>query len=417
MHEFRAYLGLQILMGLQSMPHMQDFWSHDPLISSTIFSQTMSWDRFDAITSALHFIDNGADHPAVDRLWKLRPVIDALDKQFSSIFVPNKLISVDEILWGFSGCHQTLQYVPNKRVCRGLKVYKLCSSDGPEAGYTTAFGIYMGQDRGELPTSMKVVIDLMEKGGLMDKGYEVYTGNWFSSPKLFHYLQTRKTSAVGTVQTNRKYMPTDLQAKGRGKIDFRSTNTGMLALQWMDKRPITMLSTVHTSEIEALSLNCQEQQRTKPKVVLEYTHRMKRIDLGDQLAQSYTSTRKTIKWYIKIFFTLLDMAVINSLAIHKVLGGKMAVAEFKMELVRGLLEGGELRRRRKNHISPAPAAPAATAAPDHMPEDTPFRRWRRCAFCWNSKRKRKETRILCNICGVSLCPTPCFKEFHNSLDV
>ncbi|XP_047488440.1 piggyBac transposable element-derived protein 4-like isoform X2 [Penaeus chinensis] len=216
-HEFRAYLGLQFLMGLQSMPHMQDFWSHDPLISSSIFSQTMSRDRFDAITLALHFVDNKADHPAVDQLWKLRPVIDVLDKQFSSIFVPNKLISVDEILWDVNGRHQALQYVPNKRACRGLKVYKLCSSDGPEAGYTTAFGIYMGKDRRELPTSMKVLIDLMEKGSLMDKGYQVHTDNWFSSPKLFHYLQARKTSAVGTVQTNRKYMPTDLQVKGTRK--------------------------------------------------------------------------------------------------------------------------------------------------------------------------------------------------------
>ncbi|XP_063585093.1 piggyBac transposable element-derived protein 4-like [Penaeus indicus] len=409
-HEFRAYLGLLFLMGLQSMPYMQDFWSHDPLISSLIFSQTMSRDRFDAITLALHFVDNEADHPAVDRLWKLRPVIDVLDKQFSSIFVPNKLISVDEILWDVSGCHQALQYVPNKSACRGLKVYKLCSSDGPEAGYTTAFGIYVGKDCGEHPTSMKVVIDLMEKGGLMDKGYEIHTDNWFSSPKLFHYLQARKTSAVGTVQKNCKYMPTDLQAKGRGKIDFRSTNTGMLALQWMNKKPITMLSTVHISEIEALSPNCQEQ------AVLEYNHHMKGVDLSDQLGQSNRSTRKTIKWYIKIFFTLLDMAVFNSLAVHKVLGGKMTEAKFKMELVRGLLGGREVRRRRRKHVVPSPAAPVAIAVSEHMPEDTPFRRWRRCVFCWNTKRKRKETRLLCNICGVSLCPTPCFKEFHNSLD-
>lgn len=32
----------------------------------------------------------------------------------------------------------------NKQARRGLKVYKLCSSDGPEAGYMLAFKIYMG---------------------------------------------------------------------------------------------------------------------------------------------------------------------------------------------------------------------------------------------------------------------------------
>lgn len=172
---------------------------------------------------------------------------------------------MDEILWAFKGHHQAKQYVPNKSACRDLKVYKLYSSDGPEAGYTTAFCICLVQDSGEFPKSTKVLIDLLEKGGHMDKGYEVHTNSWYSSPKLFHYLQARKTSAVGTVQTNCKYMPTDLQAKERGGVDFCSTNTGMLALQWMDKRPITMLSTVHTSEMEALSPNWQGQQCIEAK--------------------------------------------------------------------------------------------------------------------------------------------------------
>lgn len=40
-----------------------------------------------------------------------------------------------------------------------------------------------------------------------------------------------------------------------------------------------------------------------------------------------------MKWYKSIFLSLLDMTVVNSLAVHKFLGGKMAQAEFKIELV------------------------------------------------------------------------------------
>lgn len=80
--ELQAYLGLQFLMGLQSNHHMEDMWSRDPLISSTIFLQTMSLDRFNAITSALHFVNNEDSHSSVDQLWKIRPVIDVLNKQF-----------------------------------------------------------------------------------------------------------------------------------------------------------------------------------------------------------------------------------------------------------------------------------------------------------------------------------------------
>ncbi|ROT79230.1 piggyBac transposase Uribo2 [Penaeus vannamei] len=153
--EVRTYLGLRFLMGLQSKRQMRVFWSRDPLMSSAIFPQTMSRDRFDQLTAALHFTDSQAERQADDRLWKLRPVVDVLDRQFREVFVPNKVVSIDESLWAFKERHQALQFVPNKRARRGIKVYKLCSSLGPEAGYTTAFRIYMGKDRGDVPASMK----------------------------------------------------------------------------------------------------------------------------------------------------------------------------------------------------------------------------------------------------------------------
>ncbi|XP_047478497.1 piggyBac transposable element-derived protein 4-like [Penaeus chinensis] len=245
----------------------------------------MSRDRFDILTSALHFANNEGEHSAEDRLWKLRPVIDVLDSTYRSVFVPRKNVTVDESLWAFKGRHQALQYNPSKRARRGLKVYKLCSSDGPEAGYTAAFNIYMGQDRGEFPASMKAVDDLMEKAKLLDKGYQLYTDNWYSSPTLFHYLQARKTTSVGTVRA--------LGPAG----ESGSSKTGMLCLQWLDKRPVAMLSTAHTSKVVTLPPNRQGMERSKPEVVVSYNNGMKGVDLSDQLAQSYPATKKTIKWY------------------------------------------------------------------------------------------------------------------------
>ncbi|XP_047469609.1 piggyBac transposable element-derived protein 4-like [Penaeus chinensis] len=268
---------------------------------SSVFPKTMTRDRFDILSSTLHFANNEGEHSAEDWLWKLRPVIDVLDSPYRSVFVPRKNVTVDESLWVFKGRHQALQYNPSKRARRGLKVYKLCSSDGPEAGYSAAFNIYMGQDRGEFTESMKAVDDLMEKAKLLDKGYQLYTDNWYSSPTLFHNLQARKTTAVGTVRVNRKGMPSDLQVS-RGQIDFWSSKTGMLCLQWLDKRPVTMLSTAHTSKVVTLPPNRRGVERSKPEVVVSYNNGMKGVDLSDQLAQSYPATKKTIKWYKKEFF-------------------------------------------------------------------------------------------------------------------
>jgi len=331
--EVCSYVGLRFPMGLQSKRDQREWWSTDPLMSSSVFAKTMTRDRYDALTSALHFA-------AEDRLWKLRPVLDVLESTYRSVFVPNKNVTVDESLWAFKGCHHAIQYNPSKRARRGLKVYKLCSSDGPEAGYTAAFKIYMGQDRGVFPSSKKAITDLLEKADLLDKGYQLHTDNWYTSPTLFHYLQARKTSAVGTVRLNRRGMPSDLQAS-RGQIDFRSSKTGIICRQWVDKRPVTMLSTAHTSKVVTLPPNRRGVERSKPEVVVDYNNGMKGVDLSDQLAQSYPSTKKTVKWYKKIFFYLLDMTTTNALAIHRALGGKLTQYEFRKELVRGLLQQGK----------------------------------------------------------------------------
>lgn len=50
---------------------------------------------------------------------------------------------------------------------------------------------------------------------------------------------------------------------------------------------------------------------------MDYNNGMKGVDIREQLAQSYPAARKTNKWYIKLFYNLLDMTIINAHAVHK----------------------------------------------------------------------------------------------------
>lgn len=97
-------------------------------------------------------------------------------------------------------------YNPTKRARFGLKVYKLSVSTGPMCGYISAFRFYTGQDKGEVPASHKAVSDLMIAADVLDKGYNLFVDNWYSSPTLFHWLQGRKT-ACGTVRGNERGCP------------------------------------------------------------------------------------------------------------------------------------------------------------------------------------------------------------------
>lgn len=58
---------------------------------------------------------------------------------------------------------------------------------------------YSGQDK-EVPVSHKAVPNLIEAMGVLDKGYNLYVDNWYTSPTPFHWLLGRYTNACGTVR-------------------------------------------------------------------------------------------------------------------------------------------------------------------------------------------------------------------------
>ncbi|XP_042891946.1 piggyBac transposable element-derived protein 4-like isoform X3 [Penaeus japonicus] len=413
--ELHAYFGLRLLMGMQPKPDMKMYWSLDPIFNQPVFPETMPRDRFLQLTHNLHAVDNRGSHPADDRLWKLRPVISMLNQQFSSVYTPPRRITVNESLWRFQGRFCNINFTHNKRARFGVKMHKLCVCNEMTAGYTSAFKIYAGQDESELPTSMDTIINLMTTADLFGKGYELYTDSWYTSPSLFHYLQSHHTNAVGTVLTNCKDMPRDLQVKTHGKVDFRSTPTGILCLQWLDKKLITMLSTAHDAEMVKDKSQCSY-EHTKPRVVSDYKAGKKGIYLSNQLAQSYPIVQKSIRWYKKVLFYLFDMAVINSFCVHKALGGMLTHLEFKMQLIRELLR--EITSTRKEFYRSQGRSPIVSSerrlqgATTHHQQLTPGKKYRRCKICrQNGKRKMTKT-----ICSTNFTPTVgtsfCLGEYH-----
>ncbi|XP_042892717.1 uncharacterized protein LOC122266862 [Penaeus japonicus] len=129
---------------------------------------------------------------------------------------------------------------------------------------------------------MKAVVNLMHEVGLFEKGYQLYLDNWYSSPTLFHYLQSRKTEAFGTIRINRKFM------KKKGDIDIRTSRAWMLAMSWFEKKPVNILFTMQKGdETVDLPPNRRGEVRRKPHCVVDYNNGMKGVDIGDQFAQSY----------------------------------------------------------------------------------------------------------------------------------
>ena len=66
--------------GLTRKPDLESYWSTDPTISTPFFGSKMAKDRFMAILSNLHLVDND-NHPA-GRLYKVNPFIHMMRRTF-----------------------------------------------------------------------------------------------------------------------------------------------------------------------------------------------------------------------------------------------------------------------------------------------------------------------------------------------
>ena len=90
----------------------------------------MTRNRFAQILSNLHINDNASvPENNKDKLYKLRPLIAALNENFMKLFSVSKKVSVDESMIRFKGHSSIKQYNPMKPIKRGYKMWVLADMD------------------------------------------------------------------------------------------------------------------------------------------------------------------------------------------------------------------------------------------------------------------------------------------------
>ncbi|CAG4942393.1 unnamed protein product [Parnassius apollo] len=227
------------------------------------------------------------------------------------------------------------QYIKSKKVRYGIKFFELTTSDG----YVLNIMMYSGKDTTARTgnKSEKIVLRLMRPYLL--KGHQLYMDNYYNSVTLSQKLVDLKTHTTGTLRSNRKDNPKDIIKKKLKKNQHVWVRKNKVYVsKWVDKRPVLMVTTsVHPRLIEIQ--NRFQQRKIKPAEVAEYNQHMSGVDRADQMISYYSSPRKSIRWYKKVMFHLLDVAVWNSFFIFK----KYCQANcdfllFREELIRRLLD-------------------------------------------------------------------------------
>ncbi|XP_020296631.1 piggyBac transposable element-derived protein 4-like [Pseudomyrmex gracilis] len=172
------------------------------------------------------------------------------------------------------------------------------------------------------------------------QGRVVYVDNWYTSPALAECLHDRDTGLCGTVKANRKGMPKLENKLSRRQIQVAHTDVWM-AMKWEDKRSVRMLSTVHEVDFcpTGKKRRGTDEDIMKPTCIHDCNQNMGGADNVNRQLSITETVRKTMKWYRKLFFHLVDLCLSNAHAMYKMRNaGPAPFPEFRLEVVRALLK-------------------------------------------------------------------------------
>lgn len=154
--------------------------------------------------------------------------------------------------------------------------------------------------------------------------------------------------------------------------------------------------------------------RMKPESVLLYNKTMGAIDAMDKTIKPFSNHRKTFKWYKKVFFYLIDVALFNSYKAYQFYhrSSKFSVyKDFVLNVIEKILEENpDGKIGRKQTIS-APKESAYHISIWMGRSD--------CVLCKRTGGIRSQTQYKCSAYQVRLClqkgPESCYSRYHDDL--
>lgn len=228
-------------------------------------------------------------------------------------------LTIDEGLCAFHGRVHFRVYIKNKPHRYGIKINELCEAS---SGYAWTFEVYTGkrdeqdgQDGQENVSPTNALVNRLIDPYL-NKGHTLFVDRFFSSPQLFDDLFNEGTKAVGTVNSNRKGLPKQAFSQSLCKGDhIFCCQDHLLAVKWKDVRDVYMLSSKH--KVVLLQHHARgAHEKVKPAAVLDYNLHKLGVDRSDQLISYYGFSRKSIKWWKKLFFHFLDLTIANAYILY-----------------------------------------------------------------------------------------------------
>ena len=290
----------------------------------------------------------------------------------------------------------------------------------------------------DLGASSNIVVRMSRKIE-RNVSHKLYFDNYFTSIKLIVYLAQNGIHALGTVRRNRipnTKMPSEKQMKSRGDaVEMVTTVEGVdvSCVAWLDNKQVMLMSSFAgrnpTSELSRYDRKKKQPMKIScPHVVNVYNKHMGGVDLLDSHLGRLRNKMRSKKWYMRIFYHLLDVSMINAWILFKLVHNReehMRLADFRASAAEALCKADQLvtpkrgrpssqleiqlSKKKRGPSSHIPVSDVRLDRLDHWPEGKDVRQRCRLPNC------SALTFVMCSKCGIHICfkkGNNCFKQFH-----
>ncbi|XP_045445825.1 piggyBac transposable element-derived protein 2-like [Melitaea cinxia] len=443
--DIQQFIGATYMMSLIQLPRVTSHWNTS--IGTPMIQEIMPKQKFEKIRQYIHFNDNSnlpsRNATNGDRLFKIRPIIENLNRTFSGVPL-ERYLCVDEQICSTKARSNLKRYNPKKPHKWGYKIFVLSGV----SGFAYKIELETGAENIVLPAEPDLgpssnVVVRMARVIPRHQNYQLYFDNYFTSLALLEYLGKEGILSLGTVRRNRIpdcKLPADKEVmkKERGFSVEYVTNMGGIDVSnviWKDNKVVTLVSSF-AGELPKAQVRRYDKANKKyinidrPHIVGEYNRHMGGVDLIDSIMGRYKILTRSKRWQVRMFYHFLDLTMANSWLLYRRVrqakncsDKQMSSADFRLDIGETLCKLGlkpNVRHRRsieceiqaKKHKGPAQHVPPMAVRQDqigHWP-------------IWVEKRVRCKfpkctgvSQTICEKCGVVLCynkQNNCFRSFH-----
>ena len=121
--EICTFLGIVILMGIHRLPRVKNYWSTDSLPGVPAIQQSMPLNRFWAIWSTIHVVDNDVIDSRDCPCAKIKPILTTRTETVLKYYSPGQELSVDETMVKYNGWCKGKVRMPKKPIKLGYKIW------------------------------------------------------------------------------------------------------------------------------------------------------------------------------------------------------------------------------------------------------------------------------------------------------